>query len=140
MSNKPSIIDSLKRLERAGGEFSRATEKLRASAVVVADKILEMTEPLYAGKQDWGCAVGLPEGLEIHFIGTGKSPVLTFDHYTVWAPLSSRVADGRNESDPASRQDVLRFSKMIADGYLDRLAEWLEKKTAAAEKLEKSLA
>lgn len=140
MSNKPSIIDSLKRLERAGEEFSRSTEKLRKSASVVADKILEMTEPLYDGKQDWGSAVWLPEGLEIHFIGAGKAPVLTFDHYTAWAPLSSRVADGRNESDPASRQDILRFSKMIADGYLDRLAEWLEKKTAAAEKLEKSLA
>lgn len=140
MSNKPSIIDSLKRLERAGEEFSRSTEKLRKSAEVVADKILEIAKPLYAGKDDWGSAVGLPEGLEIHFIGDGKAPVLTFDHYTAWAPLSSRVADGRNESDPASRQDVLRFSKMIADGYLDRLAEWLEKKIAAAEKLEKSLA
>lgn len=137
MSN---VIDALKRLERAGGEFSRTTKKLRYSAVVVADKILEMTEPLYAGNQDWGSAVALPEGLEIHFIGDGKTPVLTFDHYTAWSPLSSRVADSRNESDPASRQDVLRFSKMIADGYLDRLAEWLEKKTAAAEKLEKSLA
>lgn len=135
-----SIIDSLKRLERAGGEFSRATEKLRDSAVVVADKILEMTEPLYAGKQDWGSAVALPEGLEIHFIGDGKTPVLTFDHYTAWSPLSSRVADSRNESDPASREDVLRFARMIADGYLGRLAEWLEKETAVAEKLEKTLA
>jgi len=140
MSNKPSIINSLKRLERAGEELSRSTEKLRESAEVVADKILGIAKPLYAGKDDWDSAVELPEDLEIHFIGDEKAPVLTFDHYTAWAPLSSRVADGRNESDPASQQDVLRFSKMIADGYLDRLAEWLEKKTAAAEKLEKSLA
>lgn len=139
MSNKPSIIDSLKRLERAGGEFSRTNEKLRNSAVVVADKILEMTEPLYAGKQRWASAIDLPEGLEIHFISTDCVPVLTFAEFHAWNPLSSRVHDGKNISEPASREDVLRFAKMIADGYLSRLAEWLEKKSIETENLDKSM-
>lgn len=119
------IIDSLKRLERAGGENSKTTQKLIAAAHELSNLIVE------------------------HFavIGSEGVPVVSLCSKTVHDDNEERfrqvgpnfrygISRGRlyNSGRPNSpfvdetRDDALAVSKDIADGLLDQIIEALEKR------------
>ncbi len=112
-----SVIDALKRLERAGDEHSRTTEKLVAAARTLAEHI--------AGQCgfDHGDFRGvlleeLPRNYVIYHDATGIGPA-SWDYDAdrwlgVWA----------------NRQTALEFAGAIATGWLDELAEWLDQRAA----------
>jgi hypothetical protein len=136
-----SIINSLKRLERAGSENSRTTEKLREAAAEVANKIVEMV-PLSLIDEEGpkGAVVSLPRGYVIEE-RTGNNAsfrYLTRDGDPLW---ESRYLDAKENHyqggdfncwiGAANRDDILRFSKDIATGLLNEIATWLEERTKA---------
>lgn len=136
MSN---VIDALKRLERAGDENSRSTEKLIAAAITLADAI-ESKCPAY---------VELPRGYEVVRLGTQDSGYSRYlakmctPHHEVGNAVfgvASNETDGYDYFAPASRIDALTLAKDIAEGWLVELAEFLEARAkeneAAARKIE----
>ena len=129
-----TIIDALKRLERAGSESSWATNKLREAAKELA-KYVERIVP-----DD----VDLPRG---YWATTRSSNVGSCGFLNARSPerceytgdqLTEAIDgwDGYLHGDfnrpvcAPSRETVLKFAADVADGWLDELAEWLEKRTA----------
>jgi hypothetical protein len=119
------IIDSLKRLERAGSENSKTTQKLIAAAHELSNLIVE----------------------QFAVIGSEGVPVVSLYSKTVYDDNEERfrqvgpdfrygISRGRlyNSGRPNSpfvdetRDDALAFSKDIADGLLDHIIEALEKR------------
>ena len=141
-----SIIDSLKRVERAGDANSRATEKMFSAVHQVADMIADKLAPF-----EWKERFHLPNRK-----GTSAG---------VWYSVERREGSRYlcREGEPESDQDAyymtdefliqdriwnrltaLAFARDVADGLLDAIAEWLEKRAAendaASETLEKATA
>jgi hypothetical protein len=86
-----NTIDALKRLERAGSENSRTTEKLKEAAGLTLDCLNELGIP--ADKL-------LPRG------------------YTL------------NTLDECTRTGAMRVASLVATGWLDELALWMEKENS----------
>jgi hypothetical protein len=119
-----SIIDSLKRLERAGSENSRATEKLRSAASDVAAAI----EAISHDFRD----VPLPRGYVVETYQ--GAPYLMSREQNDDDYYSVRYAFfGRRGEDP-TRAAILEFAADIADGWLDELAEFLESRQVESNK------
>lgn len=129
MSN--SIINAVKRLERAGSEHSRATKKLFEAATEVAELIEEIAPvgvPLPRGykvikeKSNIGVARFLVRGdddsYKIEYID-GIGDYLHNDFHC-WIPGQKR-------------ETVLEFARDVADGLLDEIADFLEKRTQESE-------
>lgn len=135
MSKNNSIINAVKRLERAGSENSKATQKLFEAALDVA-YLIEKTVPVN---------VQLPRGYKVirrysnsgselflinsdgeYIDGTGR---YLHGDFNCWIPEQKREA-------------ILDFAADIADGLLDEIAEFIEqqarKANEAAELLENS--
>jgi hypothetical protein len=110
-----TIIDSLKRLERAGAADSKATKKLTDAADELADHILDLVgfDP-YSDN-----ATRLPAGIQVW----PPEPYLRLGCQD-W----ERVGNG-----VATREGALKFAEVIASGWLDELATWLETRTERAE-------
>ncbi len=133
MSN--SIINAVKRLERAGSEHSRTTQKLFEAARQVAKLIKEMVP----------VGVKLPRGYYVQLVSSniGSSRFLCRD-FSVENDHANGVAfvdgiggylhrDFRCWVPGQDRTTVLKFAEDVADGLLDEIAEWLEVRTVEME-------
>lgn len=117
-----NIIDSLKRLERAGGENSRQTEKLVAAATQLARHLLEI---LPTGE--------LPRGYKVYERAGKRHLEVSYANCFVW------LDDGY-----LNRQQALDFARDIAGGWIGEVGEQLDAEgavtTAALATLERAAA
>ena len=119
MSN--DVINAVKRLDRAGAENSRITEKLRDAVMTVAANI-EARMPMNLH------TLTLPRGYRLtRDVGAVdlESPEIVDNEYTPYRVRLNRAYD------EISRNVALQFSEDIASGLLDEIAERIEKLTAA---------
>lgn len=127
------VISALKRLQRAGSEESRASQKLREAASVVATRIeVTLLPALQATRRSY------PEERVLGIPGTDYTVVYRRDADTEWAELRLDYATlyepGYALADPyspAPHEVALRFARDVAEGLLDKVAALLE--TLAAE-------
>lgn len=133
MGDNNNVINAVKRLERAGDENSRATQKLFEAARNVADLI---TETVPSGSD-------LPRGYYVKKIRTnvGSCKFLCKEIDDGYGYPVTRYIDGMGDYlhgdihcwiPPQDRDTVLQFAKDIAEGLLDEIAAWLENKIAKA--------
>lgn len=128
---KPSVVDALKRLERAGSEQSRLTEKLLDAAHILSQHVVEhLPHDVQLGANVYGAEMvecPLPRNIAID----RQWQLAYWDHMI-----------GRYLAVDYNREIALRFAADIADGWLDELAEWLEQRAAedeaAAETIEQA--
>ena len=144
-----TVQDAVLRLERAGSESSKTTQKLREAVDVTASKIVEildaadlrpdcapiglghMIDPqsraglqqdLRRGKAKWG-------GIGSYYYSPGKRRLWTGCAEEDGEILNYSNVDRNNYQEP-SRENCLMFAKHVADGLLGLVAEWLENRTA----------
>lgn len=114
-----SVINALKRLERAGDKHSKTTERLLDATRVLAQHIYPLIIAVEAQPR-------LPRGYHV---------VNLIDDMDARMFLA---ADGGNLISP-DRKTALDFARDIADGFLDELANWLlarsEENSEAAHRL-----
>ena len=119
-----NVIDSLKRLERAGSENSRTTEKLRLAADALADHIIH------------GALLPLESEIDIPDVGVDLPGAWVFAIaprrlVAPGYPVMDRSYDmGSVGSESADRRSALLFAATIASGWLDELAAWLEQRNS----------
>ena len=113
------VVNALKRLERAGSEHSRTTDKLREAAAEVA-KFIEGNVPV---------GMELPRGY-IVLRDDGSSYLMTPEVEEVSGqycyPCQYALYPGGSKPFP-TRAALHEFAKDIADGWLDEVAEMLER-------------
>lgn len=128
-----NIINALHRLERLGQENSRMTEKAREAAKKVERKLVEIMPE----------QISLPMGYTILEQGNGNASswFLVKESSPEESDLYNHISDGEYSYGVkiygGSRQVILQFSEDLANGLLDKFADFLEKrknKMAAAEK------
>lgn len=118
-----SLINSLKRLERAGEENSATIQKLKEATEKVAKKLDELIRP----------NMTFPY-LDDSFHKIVRS-LYYFDGNLIWdydreaQPYTFHDYDLLPKDRYVSRKLALDFAKAIADGMLDEIADWIEKKT-----------
>ena len=129
-----SIINALKRLERAGSESSRATEKLKDAARDVSRRIADLVWPLDESdivvlprsyRVVWDCNASLEVGMPMPLnerIGAGIPPG-TLDYHTLSAYWPAQIP----------RDAALQFAKDLADGWLAELSDLLDARRKADE-------
>ncbi len=122
-----SIIDSLKRVERAGDENSRATQKMfdavHAVADLIADDITKFT---------WSRTFTIAGRTRTYAVVSGR--YLAIQEQDDYSGNEHFVTD-RNWD----RTQALAFAADIADGLLDQIAEWLETRSENSLKAEAAL-
>jgi len=129
-----NIINALKRLERLGQENSRVTEKAREAANEIERKIVEILPK----------DVSLPGGYEIVKIREYESWGLVhvegfeYDEGDSDFYQDNELYSGNKIYD-ASREMILKFSADIANGLLDRFADFMEARKAEIEEKAKIL-
>lgn len=144
-----SIINALKRLERAGSENSRATEKLHEAARIVASQIITVA-PLYIllPRGYWVRKMNSNIGSEYFLVKSTsvKNPPYElgddmrgpheWDLIDYWIDGTDSYLHGDFQCrvPGQNREGSLRFAKDIADGLLDEIADFLEKRKAESEK------
>lgn len=124
-----NLINSLKRLERAGAENSRATKKLHEAAAEVADRIERLVPS----------GVRLPRGYIVDGVksnvGYARFLKREDDEWDEWGEPTYTWIDGTGSylhGDfhcwiPAqTRAGSLQFAKDVAEGLLDEIAAFLE--------------
>jgi hypothetical protein len=116
MSN---IIDSLKRLERIGDENSKTTQKLIQAADELASSIVE---------QFAAAPTESPIVLDTYH---RKVQVKSFHTYAIIKGLLVFSGHGLDGYVARDRENALAFSKDIANGLLDLLAEILAERLKA---------
>jgi len=138
-----SVIDDLKRLERAGGEYSKTSQKLREAVISVAEKILELTESLPEGTElprdyliDTRC--GGSGGNRVcyrYLIKVEKIPDLGYEEYKIVNGALDKdfyimgdIVDGTLVR-VVPRELCLQFAKDVATGWIDEVAAVVEKFT-----------
>lgn len=118
-----NVINALKRLERAGSEHSRTTEKLVQAADQLADYVIGQLP-----RED----CDLPGGWRFDYC----SQSLVCAYYQADTDDTS-VGNGY-----ANRWGALWFAQAIARGWLEELSSWLEARAAedeaAAETIEQA--
>jgi hypothetical protein len=113
-----SVIDSLKRLERAGAEDSKTTAKLVAAARDLAAYLEREVLPKDV-QNEWPAPYLTSQG--DGWVWNGR--VLYRGHPDfVEAPASQDWQRG----------EALLFAQFIAEGWLDRVGDWLEERTQQA--------
>jgi len=135
-----SIIDSLKRLERAGGENSRMTQKLKDAAQEVAKKIIEECPndiELSRGYKVIKCIypdahlmIDPNDGWD-WCLKTKKTSGYTMDDRWYVFGVDEKGHTNNPEYEgliPANRETCLQFAKDLSEGLLDEIAEVLEKR------------
>ena len=125
-----TIMNSLKRLERAGSEHSKAAEKLKQATVDVAGTIARILHETGITADGLG-GVQLPGRIGYTWF---EGPVLEMYSEDSVETLSAEP----------SRAACLAFAEALAGGWLDELAGWLEQQTdkdeAAREHIEQAAA
>lgn len=113
------ITNAVKRLERAGSENSRTTEKLHAAVCTVADFICNQVPT----------NVTLPRGYLVQetITDTGSSRFL----YRLTGQKNEWGDDLIGIDTPGmTRAGSLQFAKDVAEGLLDEITEWLDIRSA----------
>jgi len=147
-----TIQDAVLRLERAGSESSKTTQKLREAVATTAAKIAEILAtsgvecdmspigqdgfiylnlmPGYkqlpdAEKGKWG-------GIACYYYAPKGSILYAGDPLSGYGEILNppKYVNGMIP-EPVSRENCLMFAKHVANGLLGLVAEWLEKRTAA---------
>jgi hypothetical protein len=124
------VIDSLKRVERVGSENSKTTEKLIKAASEVADRIVSQ---FANGGED--------VVLETQYVlettdeeGRSVTHIKLRTEFAGYCIRAGRLRFGDRNSDEdyvaQNRANALRFSKDIANGLLDVIAEIIERRNA----------
>lgn len=127
-----SVVDALKRLERAGSENSRSTEKLREAARVVAGQV---TLAVIAGDNE---NVMLPRLYQVivndnnQYVLFKMRPATDEDRWDEYCTDEYKRVE-TVEYHFAPRAAVLNFAADIADGLLDEIAAFLEERSQANE-------
>lgn len=103
----PNITDSVARLYRAGSEHSQSAEKLRDAA----NKLLQWIKD------------NVPDGFTLP-LGCKIYPSGEFTR-VIEAPIGSCPAFKITLGERHTRESLFRFSKLIADGFIDELAQSL---------------
>lgn len=120
--NSNSIINAVKRLERAGSENSRATEKLIIACQTVANYLIDTVPEYvefggYVVAEHWESNSDLYSGTE-----------LRRDSYDGWK--WNRVRPGNPEFGPTrgdwTRMQALQFAKDLAEGLINKAAAAVE--------------
>ncbi len=141
--NDNSIINALKRLERAGSETSKTTEKLITAAVEVAQGIVDRVprEVIDDLSQGGMYEVELPTGrsgvrysLADCWYSQRSVVLVQKCHFTdKWVNRAVNYSDVRTQSltGPTvqlgcDREVALHFAQDIANGLLTDIADWLE--------------
>lgn len=115
-----NIINSLKRLERAGSEQSRTTEKLREAARVLGEHVVsQLPADVQLGANVYGYYEEVDRMLPRNIVIDRQCQLAYWDHII-----------GRYVAVDSSREMALRFAHDIADGWLNELAAWLEERAA----------
>jgi hypothetical protein len=127
-----SIINALKRLERAGKDNSRATQKLREAAIDVAQFVIDSTPRAFICKE-------LARGYKVLGIESNVGKEYYFRVRGTGYDCTSRflcIAKGHYQHgdfnawvDAATREDVLSFAADVANGLLDEIATQFEAAT-----------
>jgi hypothetical protein len=135
------IINAALRLERAGGENSRATEKLHVAARKVAD-LIEGLAPVGVDlprgyivireRSNVGSALFLKlyRGQDKHAAEYGVN-----QRHSYWIDGTGGYLHGdfHCEIPNQSRDGSLMFAKDVAEGLLDEIAEFLEQRAAQSD-------
>lgn len=128
-----SIINSLKRLERVGEETSVVTQKLKYSCEEVAGKIYDIChENLKFGENNDEyifSSFELPAGIRFT-----KNNFKNTSYLMIRRGYGEENLQEYTLDENVSRENALKFSKMIADGWLDKFTNFL--KDRKAEELE----
>jgi hypothetical protein len=127
-----SIINSLKRLERVGGESSRVTQKLFESCIKIGDFICKQVPS----------NVELPRGYEKvirhHEFGWEILKLNDVSEYERGGNINvtSQYINGDFNYwiNGITRKLALIFAKDISEGLLDEISEFLEKRKKESEK------
>lgn len=134
-----SIVNALNRLQRAGSESSRCTEKLHDAASEVADQICKAVYQARAvGKR-------LPRGYRVVNVksNVGNSDFLVWESAkrdefgypeSLWIDGTGNYLHGdfHAEVPKQTREGSLRFAKDVSEGLLDEIAAFLEGLSAQA--------
>jgi hypothetical protein len=127
-----NIIDAVKRLERAGDENSKATQKLHEAASTVAE-IIEKQAPVGVWLPRDYKVVRIRSNVssEVFLIG-GKDP---YGDGNFWVDGIGRYLhnDFQCGIPSQTRAGSLKFAKDVAEGLLDEIAEFLEQRKAESE-------
>ncbi len=123
------VISALKRLERAGSEDSRQTEKLCRAADTLADHITATLSSIEAEITHPDVGVDLPRGW-VFALATRR---LVAPRY------QEERGDTAVGSEEANRYGAMQLAEAVATGWLDELAAWLETRTAEASQAETAL-
>jgi hypothetical protein len=128
-----NVITALKRLERAGSEDSRTTEKLRQAARLLSEHVVSQLTDNVIGE----CRLRREPDHD--------EPAPDRELPRGYALMKRYKADGSNYlvlanwREPAGwvpvdhdRQSALAFARDVANGWLDELAGWLEARAAEA--------
>lgn len=135
-----NIIDALKRLERAGDENSRVTEKLKAATVILAEKIQENIETwdklpkgyqLLPGSGEYNRYLiknlSEKDGKVTYFNETQCEDPYFIDYHKdtfLWISRSGKL----------TRKGALEFAKDISEGLLDEISAHIKEAAKKAEK------
>lgn len=129
-------IAALKRLERAGSENSRVTEKLHEAANEIASQI-EPNVPVN---------VTLPRRYMVREIrsnvGSEKFLIRASDgDEEIWIDGTGNYLHGdfHCEIPAQTREGSLLFAKDIAEGLLDEIAQFIEERTAESDAARRQL-
>ena len=128
-----AIIDSLKRLERAGAENSRMTQKLREAAKELASVVEDMAVAGDFVNADLPRGYVVEGGNQVYLMSRAQGE----DDYAGY-PIRYAFYCGDRRERP-TRAAVLQFAADVAEGWLDELAEFVEKRLAESVKAEGTL-
>ena len=131
-----SIINALKRLDRAGDENSKATEKLKVAASEVADRIIGTVPIGVSLPRNYTAVrcrsnVGTCEYLIKDYEGTREEWINGYGGY-MHGDFNCWIPD-------QTRQGVLQFARDVSEGLIDEIAKFLEKRKRESESGEKVL-
>lgn len=127
-----NIINSLNRLARLGQENSRMTEKAREAANVLEEKIIKIMPE----------NTSLPMGYIIISNDNGDFLMKegTAEDHTGSACIGEcDYVFGKSQVFKGSRQAILDFSEDLANGLLDKFADFMEERRERMEAAEKTI-
>jgi hypothetical protein len=129
-----SIINALKRLERAGSESSKATDKIKEAAIAVADWIVSQQWVSDIFDQGFLESVELPRGYFLSGMAAAAAEpaclIVTFGELHHVPPVAIADDDTADHALMAgtrlTRKAALKLSEDIATGWLEELTDWME--------------
>lgn len=151
------IQDAILRLERAGSEYSRTSQKLKQAVVEVSNKICAVLD---ASNVDASMKEKIANGhslVHLDLIDSKTFAAMTDQEKAKWGGISSYYYErGRNgrvshlytgdptepeneilnasDLDNISRDNAFMFSRHIANGMLEMISNWLERRAENAER------